>query len=560
MVMDEAPKTPATGNLAALIRRPRLLVAAFSVLFFVLVLASSMQKSPGYDEPFHIASGLLYVQSGRIVRAPDHPPLIRELSGMALYASGVRLPASSDVQAVLGGARGDLEYPIGSQIIAENGPDRVLFLARLPLLLLGTAFLWVMYFFTRALVNDVAGVCVAFLCAFDPLLLSNFGIVYTDASVMLFTVLTMMALWYYVQRPSWSRILWCGLALGIALGTKYSAVALVPAIAMLLIAARIWPTHHEAITPQPTTRMAQWATNYVIAFACMCAIACSVLMYIFLWPNDPLFYLNGMHEVNRNHNSQWLFYLGGQYAKHFYRYYAEAWLLKEPLATVALTLFGVVLLARTRRSSRLACLFLVVPGGLMFAGYSLLSDNLGVRYILPVLPFYMVAASVGFAALWQGRRWMKTTATIAAVWIMVAAIGVYPDHMSYFNESACLLTQPTNVGLDGGTRCGYEWLDDSNVDNGEGLKEVRSWIHQNAQGKKVYLGLFGSIPPSTYGIQQGSEDYSTVLQGNAPGLYVVSANFLARAHPGPGYQGGSWLLHAKPIAFVHHTFFIYERQ
>lgn len=558
--MNETPKTPSMGNLAALTHRSRWIVTALSALFFVLTLASSMQKSPGYDEPFHIASGLLYVQSGRIVRAPDHPPFIRELSGMMLFASGVRLPVSSDVQAVLGGARGDLEYPIGSQIIANNGPDHVLLLARLPLLLLGTAFIWVMYFFTRALVNDLAGICVAFLCALDPLVLSNFGIVYTDASVMLFTVLTVMALWYYVQRPSWLRILWCGLALGVALGTKYSAVALFPAIAMLLLTARIWPTHHEAPCPQTKTRMAQWANNYVIAFTCMCAIACSVLMYIFLWPKEPLFYLNGMHEVNRNHNPQWLFYLGGQYAKHFYRYYAEAWLLKEPLATIALTLFGVVLLARTQRTSRLACLFLLVPGGLMFAGYSLLSDNLGVRYVLPVLPFCMVAAAVGFAALWQGRRWMRITAAIAAVWIVVAAICVYPDHMSYFNESACLLTQPSHMGLDGGTQCGYEWLDDSNVDNGEGLKEVRSWIDQNAQGKKVYFGLFGSIPPATYGVPQGNDDYGTVLQGTAPGLYVVSSQFLARAHPGPGYQGGSWLLHTKPLAFVHHSFFIYERR
>lgn len=556
--MNEGQNRPGKWNLRYVADRPKLSVVLLSAVFFFMALFASLEKSPGYDEPFHIASGLLYVQSGRIVRPPDHPPLIRELAGLSIFAAGVHLPNTQDVQAVLGGARGDLEYPIGSQIIADNGPDRVLFWARLPLLIFGAAFVWVMYAFARALVSERVGVCVAFLCAIDPLVLSNFGIVYTDAGLMVFTVLTMLALWKYLQQPSWSRILWCGLALGAALGTKYSAVALLPVMIVLLVAAYVWPPQGETAAPLDSGSVTRWAGNYAVAFVCMCVVAGSLLMYFFLWPSDPLFYLHGMQEVNRNHNSSWFFYLGGTYAKHFYRYYAEAWLLKEPLATIALTLFGVWVLVRTPRTSRLACLFLLVPGGIMFAGYSLFSDNLGVRYFLPVLPFCMVAAGTGLVALWQGKPWMRTAAVVGCVWIVIAAVGVYPDHMSYFNESACLLTQPTHVGFDGGTRCGYEWLDDSNVDNGEGLKEVHSWLQEHAAGRRVYFGLIGRVSPAIYGVPQQSNDYNAVLSGTAPGLYVVSAHFVSRAHPGAGYLGGSWLLHNKPLAFVHHTFFIYE--
>lgn len=51
--------------------------------------------------------------------------------------------------------------------------------------------------------------------------------------------------------------------------------------------------------------------------------------------------------------------------------------------------------------------------------------------------------------------------------LIVAAAGIYPDDLSYMNESACLLTDAKRVGFDGGSKCGY-WLDDSNVDWGAG--------------------------------------------------------------------------------------------
>src|ERR1019366_1625913 len=44
-------------------------------------------------------------------------------------------------------------------------------------------------------------------------------------------------------------------------------------------------------------------------------------------------------------------------------------------------------------------------------------------------------------------------------WLPAAAAGIYPDGLAYFNEAACLTTNPGAIGLDGGTRCGPLWLD-----------------------------------------------------------------------------------------------------
>jgi surface polysaccharide O-acyltransferase-like enzyme len=88
-------------------------------------------------------------------------------------------------------------------------------------------------------------------------------------------------------------------------------------------------------------------------------------------------------------------------------------------------------------------------------------------YIIPLLPFAYLMGGMALAHLARNREiWKCAIAGIFCAWMIATAIGIYPDHLSYFNETACLLTEPRLIRLDGGSRCGTLWLDDSNVDWG----------------------------------------------------------------------------------------------
>jgi hypothetical protein len=144
--------------------------------------------------------------------------------------------------------------------------------------------------------------------------------------------------------------------------------------------------------------------------------------------------------------------------------------------------------------------------------------------------------------------------------MIVAAVGIYPDHLSYFNESACLLRNPAQIGLDGGTRCGPQWLDDSNVDWGEGLKQLRTWMNQHALNRKIRFAYFGSFPPDAYGIAYERLDLPQLMPEPTPGLYVVSTHMLARAVAAAkmaGNGGAAWLLR-EPAAIVGHCLYVYD--
>ncbi len=218
-----------------------LAVAALLVaVFMAQSLAASRQKSPVFDEPPHIASGLSYVDTHTFNANRQHPPLLKELSALALKMAGVHWPHTADAETVVRGGPTAEErvWSVGVDIIAGGNVDRTLFWARLPFVLLGALLGALIYLWGRDLVGPTPALGGLLLFAFDPTILAHTALVTTDVGVTTFVVLFLFTLWRYLQHPSWPRVVWCGLALGGALGAKFSAIFLVPTAAILLFVTR----------------------------------------------------------------------------------------------------------------------------------------------------------------------------------------------------------------------------------------------------------------------------------------------------------------------------------
>jgi hypothetical protein len=533
--------------------RELLPVGLAATLFFLLAVTASLVKSPIWDEPYHIAASVSYIETGRIVVNQQHPPLLKEICGLFLRAAGVRWPKDAPPLEVL--RDGSIAEQVGIRIIAGNGPDKVLFWSRLPFILLGTGFVFVLYLLGKELLGHSAAVGAVVLFVLDPNVLAHTVFVATDVGVGLFVTLLLLTLWRYLRQPGNVRILWCGLALGAMLGAKFSAVVLLPVLLLIMVAAARWPVERGK---HDFTGMPGRLLRYSIALGAMGVLAFAVLQYLYFFPKDPLQYIDGMKLVNADHNPNYLYYMAGQLQRRFYSYYLVAYLLKEPLAAILAACLGLAAVLRNKELPRLTLVFLFLPPVALFAAYTLFADDMGIRYIIPVLPFVHLLGGAGLAALFRSaRKADKYAGAALCVWLVLAAAGIYPDQVSYFNEAACLLDNPSNLGLDGGTRCGPAWLDDSNIDWAQGVKQLKSWIDRNAHGRPVRVGYFGSFPPAHYGVTVGPSDYADVLAGVKPGLYAVSAQILAHARdPGPGH--GEWMLRAKPVAVAGHAYYIYD--
>jgi hypothetical protein len=181
--------------------------------------------------------------------------------------------------------------------------------------------------------------------------------------------------------------------------------------------------------------------------------------------------------------------------------------LKTPLASLALFALGAVACAMRRTKDDL---WIALPPLLLLYLLSFhYAKDYGVRYMLPAFPFLLLLAGRGIdLALRAGSSGAIGVAVLVA-WQLVACTVAAPNHLAYFNELA------------GGTDRARKLLLDSNLDWGQDLGRLKAYM--DARGvTKIGLGYFGHVDPKVYGI-----DYTLAPAAPTPGLYAVSANFLA---------------------------------
>jgi Dolichyl-phosphate-mannose-protein mannosyltransferase len=519
------------------------LAGALIAAFFLQSLLASLVKSPVFDEPPHIAAGLAYVQKGVFTPNTQHPPLLKEMAAVSLLLAGIRLPDLPSVNRMLRENPGQgIEWTAGNDVIMQGGPRKVMFWARLPLILLSMLAALVIYIWGRRIVGDTAAIGALLLFALDPNLVAHSELVTTDMGMAAFMILFFYFLWTFVRHPRLSGLLLSGLTMGLFLCTKFSAVLLIPVALLLMLAAAL------AADGQNVRKRLAKACGH---FGVMGILACLVIMAVYFSPSGLSAYYHGIHDVYADFAPDYRAYMADELQPRFLSYFAVAWLLKEPLATVGVVAAGSLALIYGRRLAVVDKLFIFLPPFVLFAACTVWAGDIGIRYLIPAFPFLFLAGGAGLAALIQGEsKWSRGLAAVVCVWIVAAAAGIYPDHLSYFNEAACLLKDPGKLGWDGGTKCGPWWLDDSNTDWGQGLEQLVAWRRHHPDSRTIQMAYFGSFPPEGYGIA-----YHAVVGGEfedpAPGLYVISAKYVSRPL-------AVWVRTIPPAAIVGHALYIYD--
>ncbi len=550
------------------------LAGALLTAFFFQELFVSRMKSVSVDEPAHIAGGVSHVQLRVLTVNPQHPPLLKALSALALTLAGARWPETQQARALAGG-EASFQWVVGGQILQATGVDRALSWARLPMILVATLGGLMLYLWGRRIAGDLPALGALFLYTLDPNILGHGYLVTLDVGLAAFTTLFLFCLWRYTRLPSRSSLVFCGLTLGCALCTKFSATFLFPIAALLLVPhakPAVVTAAPDEFCPCGSGRKykdchaspkagfdLRFSLPALVPLLWMGLIAVVTVWAIYLFHN-PTPYLTGMGKVYADKVPDHLAYLAGRMDTRFLSYFTVAYLLKEPLAYIALAAIGFAVLCRSRKFALGDALFLIVPMAILFLAHVWKAENIGVRYIIPCLPFAHLLGGIALAYLWDSGSVAKRCACgILCGWAIVAAAGIYPDHTSYFNEAACVLDEPSQLGLDGGSRCGIDWLDDSNVDWGTGYKALKEWLRRH-EGPTIRMAPVSHFPPEAYGIAYERLEPLDLVSPPKPGRYVVSAHAVAY-NTGLVHkygEGVDWLRSTKPSAIIAHSLYVYD--
>ncbi len=544
----------ATGS-AADARRARfarVLAVLLLAAFFVQAVFSMRLLTTTSDETSHIPSGYTYLETGRIRLNPQHPPLVKLLAALPLRFLEPRLDLTHPAWT----SEPPNEWEFGRSFLYSNDADRLLFWGRLPVVLLALllglhAWLW-----ARELFGEAAGLVALTLFAFCPTVIAHGHLVTMDVPLAAFSTMALYWLRAWLLRGGSWPLLAAGASLGLALATKFSAVVFLLVELALVGLTVLLATRNGAARggtgrfPSPLELVDSGARGRaaVAGSAVLVGTAFFVVWATYLFPMDPLFYWKGMLLVNVDHDPTYADYFMGEFkVGGFWYYFPVAFLVKTPVPTLLLIALGVVLFFVGRRAQQgLDEALLVAPAVVFLVATAAMAENLGVRYLIPILPLAWVFASRAGAFLWE-RAAGKAALAVLVLWLVVGAARIYPDHLAYFNEIA------------GGPSRGPEWLDDSNLDWGQDLKRLRTWMDEHGV-EKIRLLYAWNGSPDYYGIRYEPVTKRDWVEKPRPGVYAVSVMWLVRGRLQARLEGAKsdWLDRYAPIDRVGYSFYIYR--
>ncbi len=459
-------------------------LAALLIVTGATIVGGMLRSSATFDEIVAVAGGARGYHTGDWAVMPEHPPLTLYLYGLPVYLSGINYPP--EIGPIGGpGVPMARRYEYARDLYWElgNDPERVALLARLPAVLCALALIALASLFTRSVAGPSAGLLAALLVAALPDVLAHGGVAYNDLPMALALFAAVWATDAAVRRPSWRSAVVAGALIGIAAGVKNSAVALAP-IGVILLS---W----EALA-----RPRDVAWRKAVGAAALVAVVVAYLTLVVVFRGDVLLveYRSGLRwAFGHTHEMRVPAYLLGQRSEGgWWYYFPVAFIFKTSaglhvLMVLALGTFAVA--ARRRQLSLVAPLRPMVVLASVFLALLLMSDlNIGFRHAMPVLPPLCVMTAVGVHRLWRtAGRALGTVVVASTSWMVIHVAGHYPHFLAYLSEY--------RPGVEGN----YQVLADSSLDWGQGLLELRDFMHENGIAS-VYLSYFGSAPPSGYGI------------------------------------------------------------
>jgi hypothetical protein len=539
-----------TGLRSAKLNRTIAVLAALIML--VRVVHAMFLFSSTVDEPYHIASAVVLYDTGKVSSGVEQPPVTRLVSGLPLYLLGVHLPHSELTTAVVSLPE---TFDQGTEILFHNHVNywKILWTARLSMLVFPLAGLLYLYLLAAWIGNEfIAALSVVFF-SLDPTFLGNSAWVHNDVAACT----AYLAAAYYGARwvvlGGMRRAIFMGIAVALAIATKFSCVVILPAIFLLMIVLPFWSKTSES---PKTLRgyLRQWPPIAHLAAAALVAFVTIWGTYFFNvdrlsnqtlfnaaesnflkiplrvrnaeipMPSFPLGLMALVQHSKANRD-----YLNGHFNETgWWYYFPEAIAIKEPLGLLAgLLVAGCLLWAPSLRAHRWRIAIILIPAGIFMAAVLPSHIDIGIRHVLPVLPFLYLL--VCFTLVQAGRRGLAFLGVVITV-ALVESVWIAPNYAEFFNL------------LVGGPSQGAKYLLDSNLDHGQDIGQLAQWLHSDqAQGRKYSLRLF-VFPDKSLVSTLGMDTGALFRNSDSGGLLAISKNIRYGLSPGVTED---WVLHPK---------------
>lgn len=497
MVLDLRQRLRALGWSTAV---STVVLALAAVFAFV----TSSRESATWDEPTHIAMGLEWLQEGTYDMHPENPPLSRVAVALGPFLQGYRLPAADGTVA---------GRPVNQ--VTDTDDTSALGRARLGAIAFFLVAGLVVHAWARRLhgaVPALAATC-AFACV--PTVLAHAGLATTDIAFTATFSAALLAFMAWLDGPNLRRSILLGACVGLALTTKFTSLAMIPAaitilvlralarespaaswtglarrapIALLVAFFVVWgayrfsfgaPTSHPAPTRYPKAES-------IAALVDRCAppgtAKHAILAPLSLAPLPAPELFNGLVQLCvHNIEGHPTYLLGKTGHEGFAAYYPVAILAKSPIPFLLLALVGIGVTLRQGARKEWRALAPSLAAVVLVIVCASGRINIGLRHVLPVYALLAIPAGYAFLTLLRAadRHFVRRGVAVAlAAWLAMAPVMARGDPLAYFNEIASL--HADHIVLD------------SDMDWGQNLLWIEQELRQRGV-KEVWMAIPGQV-------------------------------------------------------------------
>lgn len=515
------------------------------LLFWWRLLAFSAHNAPTMDETLHIYHGVLYWRlppAQMLHNITNNPPLVNSIIGLT-----TNLLARPEIELPPGVmAHGDPVYASQQFMWQVNAPGlQLVWAGRLAVMMLAVLLAALIYNWSRRLFkSETAALFALLLYTFDPNVLAHSGLATLDSGTAFFLVLAAYGVWAYWKRPFGRTFLLTGIALGLAVGAKFSGIVIFPAILVTAVY-RWWQIGWKNVAwRREVAVIASWGIMAFAVFLLTYRLDMVMLGRDFLWQQ--------MHQFSGHPG----FLLGEVSRAGWWYYFPVLFAVKTPLAALILVGF-VICLFLWRRVYDWQRLWLLVIAGGLFAMSMLTRVNIGYRYLLPALPFLFIFSSQLAQPHYVAAKVGKLTVAFAAGWLVVSSLLIHPHYLAYFNQIA------------GGPDNGWQVVVDSNIDWGQDVAALGAYVAQREAVAEIQGAWLSVVPPEVYGIELGDwytpspQSAQIDLYGRfypprpAPATYVFSVSHVQGVFEQP-QSSLAWFREREPDERVGNSLFVYE--
>jgi len=478
------------------------------------------------DEPAHIASGMQWLTTHRYDYDIVHPPIGRAAAVIGPYVHGAR---STGAQAV---------YDEGAKILGSGAHYReTLALARHGEIVFLALLAFAVWLWGKRLLGATGAVLAVFIALCDPNVLAHAGLATTDIACAAGTVLALYSGLRWLEHPTAETSIAFGLALGLAIASRFSAIAFVGASLVSWYLARGLVANRWRLATEPTVR----ATSRTLVTVLGCCAFLIWAAYRFavgrthangMLVPAPAFLLGVSRFLLHGESGHPSFLLGRPGNHGWWYYFPIAVLVKVPVPILALAAVGAVTTVRRMRAYVNWVSATPILAALAMLAVSLtVKVDLGVRLVLPLLPMLAIVAAQGARELWfRGGSAGAIGAAALVLWTGIIPIHSYPDYLAYFNPLAG--DSPERV------------LVDSNLDWGQDFYRLRDTIVARKIQDSVRVAYFGTADVTAAGVPRAR---ALGLHERATGWIAASETYLAGEWVGNAY---AWLLDYPSVARI----------